>query len=118
MDEIWARIGLVLGALAIAGAIVAIQRRRGRIPERDIVAPQLAPGLHFFSSRGCSTCEGARERIVAVVGETGFTEHVWEEDADIFSELGVDVVPASLVVREGGYGRLYPGRPDRALANR
>lgn len=118
MDEIWARIGLVLGALAIAGIVVAVQRRRSRIPEREIVAPQLDPGLHFFSSRACSTCEGARERIVAAVGETGFSEHVWEEDPEVFSELGIDAVPASLVVREGGRGRLYPGNPERALANR
>lgn len=118
MDEIWARIGLVLGALAIAGFIVAVQRRRRRVPERDVVAPQLTPGLHFFSSRGCATCAGAREKMVSAVGIDGFTEHVWEEDPGVFSDLGIDAVPAVLVIREGGQGRLYPGRPDRALAKR
>lgn len=118
MDEVWARIGLVVAALAIAGLVIAFQRRRQRIPERDLVASQLTPGLHFFASRGCSTCEGAREKIVSTVGENGYVEHVWEEDPGVFSELGVDAVPAVLVVREGGRARLYPGRPDKALANR
>lgn len=118
MDEIWARVGLVLGALAIAGIVVAIQRRGRRVPERDIEAPRLDPGLHFFSSRGCSTCDGARQKIINAVGESGFTEYVWEEDPGVFGELGIDAVPAVLVVREPGKGRLYPGRPDKALADR
>jgi hypothetical protein len=56
--------------------------------------------------------------MVSAVGIDGFTEHVWEEDPGVFSDLGIDAVPAVLVIREGGQGRLYPGRPDRALAKR
>lgn len=56
--------------------------------------------------------------MVAALGETGFTEYVWEDDPGVFSELGIDAVPAVLVVGEDGRGRLYPGQPDRALDNR
>jgi hypothetical protein len=118
MDELWTRIGLVVTILAFAGLIVLMQRRRHRVPDRDIEAPRLDPGLYLFSSITCSTCEVAREKLIAGTGEEGFHEYVWERDPEVFTELGIDAVPAVLVMREGGRGRLYPGRVDKALANR
>lgn len=118
MNEIWVRVAVVVGVLAVAGSIVAIQRRRRRSPERDIAAPRLEPGLYLFSSTACSTCDAARQELVAAVGVAGFSEYVWEEDPGAFSELGIDAVPSVLVMGEGGQGRLYPGRADKALAGR
>jgi hypothetical protein len=34
----------------------------------------------------------------------------------VFKDLGVDAVPATLIVGESGSSTLYPGRPDFALA--
>jgi hypothetical protein len=118
MDEIWARIGLLLGALAVAGLTVLVRRSRVRAPEREIRAPELAPGLYLFSSATCSTCEQARRTLVAGVGESGFEEYAWEQRPELFTQLDVTAVPAVLVMREGGRGKLYPGRVEKALADR
>lgn len=118
MDEVWVRIGLVVAALAVAGLIVLIWRRGVRIPEREIEAPNLDPGLYFFSSGSCSTCESARDELIARAGEGGFEEYVWEREPQIFTDLGIDAVPAVLVMKEGGRGRLYPGQVRKALAGR
>ena len=118
MDEVWARVGLVVAALVVAGAIVYLQRRRLRIPERDVEAPQLAAGLYLFTSATCSTCQAAREKLIARVGDEGFEEFLWEHDRRIFDDLEIDAVPAVLVMKETGRGRVYPGRVEKALANR
>lgn len=116
MDEIWARVGLVLGALAAAAAVIAIQRFRARRPVRTVETTDIEPGVYFFSSAACPTCEQAREKLDARLGRHGYTEYPWESHPGIFDALGVDAVPAVLVADEGGRGRLYPGQPDRALA--
>lgn len=116
MDEIWARVGLVFGALAVAGAISFLQWRRTRRPVRTVEASDMAAGVYFFSSATCPTCERAREKLNARLGENGYTEFVWENDPGPFANLDVDAVPAVAVLDESGRGRLYPGQPDRALA--
>lgn len=118
MDEILARVGLVGGALVVAGAVALILRRRSRAPELDRDVPGFAAGLYLFSSTTCSTCESARNKLTAALGEHGFTEFVWEEEPQVFSDLEIAAVPAVLVVAEAGRGRLYPGQPDEALAAR
>lgn len=115
MDEIWARVGLVLGALAVAGTISLIQRRRTRRPVRSVKAADMAAGVYFFSSATCPTCERAREKLNDRLGEDGYTEFTWENEPDPFNTLDVDAVPAVAVLDEAGRGRLYPGQPDRAL---
>ena len=113
----WARIGLVGAALAVAGAIALIQRRRALSPVRAVETPGLAPGVYFFSSASCPTCRRARETLDASIGDSGYDELVWEEQPLAFRDIGVDAVPAVLIVGEGGRGRLYPGQPERALAD-
>lgn len=118
MDDLWTRIGLVVTFLAFAGLIVLIRRGRLRIRDRDVEAPGLDPGLYLFSSITCSTCETAREKLIARTGDEGFDEYVWERDPEIFAALGIEAVPAVVVMREEGRGRLYPGSVEKALANR
>ncbi|MGH3649714.1 MAG: hypothetical protein ACRDU9_03320, partial [Acidimicrobiia bacterium] len=60
----------------------------------------------------------ARRKLDAFLGEGGYREMAWEREPVRFDELGIDSVPAVLVVGEGGRGRLYPGQPDRALVGR
>lgn len=115
MNEVWARAALVLGVLLVAGVISLLQRRQRR-PMRDIEAIGLPAGVYFFSSASCSTCTGAREKLQARLGDSGFTEFAWEESPGRFADLDVDAVPAVAIVDEHGRGRLYPGQPERALA--
>lgn len=116
MDEVWLRIGLILGALAVAASIALIQRRRARSPVRSVEARGFDPGVYFFSSSACPTCSQARKKLNAALGDKGYIELVWEEEPGVFDDLGVDAVPAVVVVREDGRGKLYPGQPERVLS--
>lgn len=115
MSEVWIRVGAVLGALAVAGCVVLIQRWRVRGPVRDVESAGMSSGVYFFSSASCPTCTRAREKLDARLGDTGYTEFVWEEDPGPFQELDVDAVPCVVVLGDDGRGRLYPGQPDKAL---
>lgn len=114
MDDIWLRVTVIAGVLAIAGLVVIVQRQRAQAPVRAIGSTGLEAGVYFFSSATCSSCEAAREKLDAAMGEDGYTEFVWENEPDPFTDLKVNAVPAVLIVRDGR-GRLYPGQPDRAL---
>ena len=116
MDEVWARVGVVSVALALAVLAAFWQRRRRRSPIRDVPSGDLSPGVYFFSSETCSTCARARDQLDRALGQTAYTEVRWEERPGRFSELGVDAVPAVLIVKIPGKGRLFPGQPDQALA--
>lgn len=115
MSEIWIRTGLVIGALAAAGIIALIQRRRAAAPVRSVKTKGLAPGVYFFSSATCSTCDQAREKLESSLGADGYTEFAWDLHPDMFTELGIDQVPAVVIVDDAGRGRLHLGQPDRAL---
>ena len=117
MSELWVRIGLVAAALAMAAAIALIQRRRAVAPVRAVETGGLATGVYFFSSASCPSCRRAREKLDASIGASRYEELVWEEQPVAFADFGVDAVPAVLIVGEGGRGRLYPGQPERALAD-
>lgn len=114
MDDIWLRVTVIASVLAVAGLVVFVQRRRAQAPVRAIGSIGLETGVYFFSSATCSTCEAAREKLDAAMGESGYTEFVWEHEPDPFTDLKVDAVPAVLIVRDG-QGHLYPGQPDVAL---
>lgn len=116
MDEIWARAGLVIGALAVAACVTLIQRWRTRRPIRAVDIAGTAPGVYFFSSSTCPTCERAREKLNARLGKHGYTEYAWENDPERFADFDVDAVPTVVILEEGGHGRLYPGQPDKALS--
>lgn len=116
MDDIWARVTVVAGTLLMGMLITLVIRVRARRPEVEFEALPLGAGVYFFSSTTCPTCENARTKLNAHLGEEGYTEFVWDEQPRRFVELGVEVVPAVLVVTDSGRARLYPGQPERALA--
>jgi hypothetical protein len=115
MGDVWLRTLLIVAALALAGIGVAWQRRRARRPVAEVSSAGLAAGVYLFTSTSCVTCDRARATISARLGDSGYTEMRWEQEPDLFGEIGVDAVPAVLVVTPAGSGRLYPGQPERAL---
>jgi len=117
MSELWVRIGLIAAAIAGVAVIALVQRRRAVGPVRAVETAGLAAGIYFFSSASCPTCRRAREKLDASIGDSGYDELVWEEQPGAFTDLGVDAVPAVMIVDHDGRGRLYPGQPERALAD-
>lgn len=115
MDDVWVRVGIVAAALAAAAVIALWQRARVRRPVRQVVSGDLEPGVYLFSSESCPTCGLARDDLDRALGQA-YVEVRWEEQPETFSHLGVDAVPAVLIVKTPGLGRLFPGRPDKALA--
>lgn len=115
MDDVWVRAALVAGALAVAGVVVAAQRWRARRPLRTPGPTGLDPGLYLFSSSDCDTCRQARETLDARIGRDGYVEIEWQDQDDVFTEVGVDAVPTVVIVSTNGRGRIFPGQPGRAL---
>ena len=104
------------GALGVAAFVSWLIRRRAQQPVRHLVNVDLGSGPHFFSSTACDSCRSARRKLSEVIGADGFTEHVWEQEPGVFAALGINAVPAVLLVGADGSGTLYPGKPHRALA--
>lgn len=115
MDELWARAGLILGALSVTGAITLLLRARSKRSPRVLEEVKLDYGVYLFTSHTCADCKPAKRMLSAALGESGFTELNWEAEPGTFRELGIDAVPATLVVDRGGRGTLYPGMPQKAL---
>jgi hypothetical protein len=114
MSEIWFRLLLVAGALAIV-VVVAMFLRRPPPSREAVEGTGLGPGVYLFSSRTCADCLVAREQLTERLGETGFVEIEWEEDPGRFSRVGIEVVPCTVVVTEDGMATRLPGLPDRGL---
>jgi hypothetical protein len=118
MDDLVFRIVLLAVALAVALAISWVLQRRSRRSARPMANPGLPPGFHYFSSPACETCREARSLLDRRLGREGFTEHEWDQDPEVFQRLGVDQVPALIVVADDGSARLYSGLLERALGAR
>lgn len=115
MNEIWARVALVGGALVIVGLIALIRHRHVRSGVRSVAGTGLGAGVYFFSAASCATCARARAKLDSALGVKGYEEFAWESDPETFTEYGIEQVPAVMVVDDGGRGRVYLGQPDRAL---
>lgn len=115
MDEVWVRLGLIGGALAVAALATAVLRSRMMGRPRALVATGLEPGVYLFSSAACPDCSSVRRALVDELGEGGFLEMSWEQDPGTFHRLGVDAVPATAIVGSDGSATLWPGQPDQAL---
>ena len=109
MNEFWVRVAVVAGALAVAGVIISITRRRATVGVRTVSAGQLDAGVYFFSAETCATCEQARAKLDSTLGVGGFEEFTWEREPEAFAAYGVEEVPAVMVVDESGRGRVYLG---------
>jgi len=114
MNEVWLRLTIVIGAVGVSLLIVAMLRRRPAVSgSRD--SGVLAPGVYFFTSSTCADCVGARERLEDMLGSDGYIEIGWEGDPGLFTHLGIDAVPCTVVVGDDGSASLHPGMPDGAL---
>ena len=115
MSDVWIRLLLVTGALALAVTIAYLMRRANRPKTRVFEQTGLYEGLYLFTSRGCPTCASARARLEDAFGPGTFEEMIWEDDPAVFAFIGVTEVPAILRVGPTGEGTYYPGRPREAL---
>lgn len=116
MDELWLRVVLVGTALVVTAAVSYLLARRSGTKPRRVNTGSMEPGVYLFTSATCADCAPAREKLRKALGDHGFHEVSWEDQPRVLQDLGVDAVPATLIVGEGGWGTLYPGRPDRAIA--
>lgn len=115
MDETTLRLVLIGSSLAVALGVVGVLRSRGDRRVRRLRVASLDPGVYLFTSATCAECEPARRRMVELRGEGGYVELGWEGRPELFTELGVDQVPSTLVVGGDGRARLYPGVPARLV---
>ena len=113
MVDTWLRIALIGGVLAGSLGVALLVRQRAKRSDRVIDAGGLAPGIYFFSSSTCETCVGARRDLSRLLGPDAFIEFAWEDTPGVFDELGIEAVPATLIVSDGGHAVLYPGAPAR-----
>ncbi len=116
MSDVWLRVGLI--AVTFSAAIVTsrVIRRREKTRPIDAGPSSLAPGIYLFSSGNCLDCGPAREAVEqATGGPGGFTEIRWEDSPEAFRDLGIETVPATVLVSDNGLATVYPGRPRYAL---
>jgi hypothetical protein len=115
MSEVWLRIGLIAGALAVAALATVVLRSRMTGKPKVLEVTGLEAGIYLFTSAACPDCSLARETLVDELGESGFVELSWEQHPGVFRRLDVDAVPATAIVGADGAGTLWPGRPEAAL---
>jgi hypothetical protein len=115
MSEVWVRLALILGALALALVTTVVLRGMTRGRAIVIAAAGLRPGVYLFSSATCLDCESARAAIDTRMGPGGFVEIKWEEEPGPFHDLGIEAVPTTVIVHDDGSAEVFPGMPDKAL---
>lgn len=114
MSEVWLRVAIVAGAVLVSlGLLVILRRRQSELA--SVGARGLSPGMYLFSSSSCVDCLAARGRLEDALGASGFVEILWEDEPVLFAELGIDVVPCTVVVSADGSAARYPGAPEKAL---
>ncbi len=115
MDEFWVRLSLVSGVLLVAYVLTLILRARATNGPLKIAQTGLQKGIYLFSSSTCADCATARKYLEDKLGNDGFGEKSWETEPGLFSRLGVEAVPATLIVDREGAAALWPGHPKKAL---
>lgn len=115
MDDVWLRLGLIAGALAVAALATVVLRSRLKGRPRVLEATGLEAGIYLFTSATCPDCSSVRRTLIDEMGESGFVELSWEQEPGEFHRLGIDAVPATVVVARDGSATLWPGRADEAL---
>ncbi len=115
MSDVWLRLSLIAGALAVAAVAAVVLRSRVAGRPRQLESTGLGPGVYLFTSTACADCSPARRKLIDELGEGGFVELGWEQEPGVFHRLGVDAVPATAIVARDGSATLWPGQPDDAL---
>lgn len=112
MDDLWTRIGVIAGALLVASMVVAVRRKAALTAPRRLETTGLRPGIYLFTSAACDECQTARAKLEEHVGERGYAEIDWEHSPEVFTGLGIEVVPATMMVAADGSALLWRGQPD------
>lgn len=112
MDELWTRIFLIASALLVATMVVAVRRKMASATPRPLPSTGLEAGVYLFTSADCDECALARAKLEDSLGEGGYAEIAWERQPELFADLGVDAVPATMIVVTDGSALLWPGQPD------
>jgi hypothetical protein len=116
MSDVTIRALVITAVVTIALLVAwAVERRRSVAPTK-LTETGLRPGVYLFTSDTCQDCVPARQRLVAALGEAGFTEYAWDGSPEVFERLEITHVPASMIVAENGSARCWFGQPDRMLA--
>ena len=116
MDEVWVRLSLIGGAFLVALVITLVLRSTASRGPLKITATGLKQGIYLLSSSACPDCATARKYLEDKLGDDGFDERSWEKEPGLFGRIGVDAVPATLIVDLEGAAVLWPGHPEKALA--
>lgn len=112
MDELWTRVFLIASALLVATMVVAVRRKTASSSPRPLPPTGLESGVYLFTSADCDECALARAKLEDRLGEDGYAEIAWEQRPQLFADLGVDAVPATVIVAADGTALLWPGQPD------
>ena len=115
MSDVWLRVGLIAVTLSAAILTTLVIRHREKTRPIDAGPSSLAPGIYLFSSGRCLDCGPAREAVERAMGSEGFTEIRWEDSPEVFRDLGIETVPATVLVSANGLATVYPGKPRYAL---
>ena len=113
MNEIWLRLAIVVGVVLASLIIVVVMSRRPKVSALD--RGVLDRGVYLFTSSSCADCAGARARLEELLGRSSFVEISWEERPALFTRLGIDAVPSTVVVGDDGSASLHPGMPGHDL---
>jgi hypothetical protein len=113
MNDVGLRLAIVVGVVVLSLIIVVVLRRRPVVSASS--RGGLDPGVYFFTSTSCSDCAVARTRLGEVLGSSAFIEISWEDDPGLFTRLGIDAVPCTMVVGDDGSASVHPGMPDQVL---
>lgn len=116
MSDLSLRLVVVGGLIAVVFLVVLYLRRRDLAESIRMGNVGFDPGIYLFTSATCATCEKARQQLERRLGQAGFVEYTWEQHSETFATLGIDRVPCTLVVDEGGRGVLWRGQPDRMIS--
>jgi len=114
MDDVWLRLAIVVGVVAISLIIVIVMRRPPAASD-DVDSGGLDPGTYLFTSSTCADCVGARALLEDTLGSGGYIEIEWENEPGLFAQLGIDAVPCTVVVGDDGAASVQPVMPDQAL---
>lgn len=115
MTEEAARIVVIGAGVLVVVAVALWSRRTGdraRVKATPVTRPDLAPGVHLFSSGTCAPCLEARKVVDSVTAGV-FNEVRFEDDPVRFGAFAIARVPAVIVVGTDGEGLLWEGVPAR-----